>query len=626
MCGFAGEFLFAGGRADIEFARAMAACVAHRGPDERGEFISADGRCAIGFHRLAVIDPAGSHQPMSSSDGLLTVAFNGVIYNFRSLRQQMLAEGRAFHTAGDTEVLLHLYRRDGLEMLNRLDGMFAFAIYDASRRMLFLARDRLGEKPLWYAPLNDRLVFASEAKALLRHPMIDARQDMSAITAYLTSGYVPAPRSVFKALCKLPPASCLAAASTLGPVKRYWRLGTIDAPDAPREQVAAVRDAVSESVQLRLVSDVPLGALLSGGVDSSIVVGVMARGAGKTGGIRTFTAGFEDAGFDERPRAAAVAKHCGTDHTELLVQPLRPQMLDSLVEMFDEPFADSSALPSWLICRAAREHVKVALVGDGGDETFGGYDRYRAMRLARRMGPITYLATRLAGAAAGALAPHEERNWLKRVARFAKALPYPLSVQYFMHRRLFGPDELLRLLDPEFAAQVDLDSPARWFCDLYEAPEVEEEVTRAQFHDLATYLPDDLLVKSDTVSMACGLELRAPMLDHKVVELGLALPTSVKIKGRRGKFILRQAFKDMLPAKALKAPKRGFGVPLGRWLREELAGTLRETLLDDGLTKRRMFRKEALAGLISEHISGRGDHRHRLWALLVLARWLAKRG
>ena len=624
MCGFAGEFLFGPGRADVETARAMAARVAHRGPDERGEFVSKDGRCAIAFHRLAVIDPAGSHQPMTSSDGLLTVAFNGVIYNFRSLRDRLMAKGAVFRTAGDTEVLLHLYRRDGAEMLRHLEGMFAFAIYDAAQEALFLARDRLGEKPLWYASLGDRLVFASEPKALLQHPMVDARQDASAITYYLTIGYVPAPLSVFRSIRKLPPGSCMTVSDGLAPVERYWQVRLTELPNAPRDRLAAVRHAVSESVKLRLVSDVPVGALLSGGVDSSIIVATMAAAVGKTGGVRTFTAGFKDAAFDERPQAAAVASHCGSYHTELLVRPLGADLLDSLVGMFDEPFADSSALPTWLICQAAREHVKVALAGDGGDEAFGGYDRYRAVHLARRMGPITYLATRLAGAMAAAIAPHEERNRLRRLARFAAALPYPMSVQYFMHRRLFGPDELRRLLHPDFAAQVEVESPARWFCDLYESPEVDDEISRAQLHDLATYLPDDLLTKSDTVSMACGLELRAPMLDHNLVGLGVSLPASDKIRRGRGKAVLREAFQDMLPRKILNAPKRGFGVPLGRWLREDLAGPLRETLLDEGLARKRVFRKEALAGLIEEHVSGRGDHRHRLWALLVLARWLGK--
>lgn len=626
MCGFAGEFLLGPGRADPETARRMAAAVAHRGPDERGEFFSSDGRCAVAFHRLAIIDPAGSHQPMTSADGNTTVAFNGVIYNFRALRQQLAAQGAVFRTNGDTEVLLHLYARRGEKMLHDLEGMFAFAIYDAARGELFLARDRLGEKPLWYAPLTGRIIFASQAKALLRHPMLSAQPDNEAITHYLTIGYVPSDLSAFSGLKKLPPGAFLKVSDTVGPITRYWEPAGVEAPGQRGQQCQLVRETVTKAVESRLVSDVPLGVLLSGGMDSSIVAAVMAQAAGKTGGVRTFTAGFKDKAFDERSTAALMAKHIGTDHTELLIDPLRPAMLDELVDMFDEPFGDSSALATWLICRAARNHVKVVLVGDGGDEAFGGYDRYRAIKLASTMGPITYLGIRTAGAMAEVIAPHHERNMLRRLARFARALPYPYSTQYVMYRRLFGPQELRMLLDPQFAEGIDVEAPARWFCDHYEAHDTEDEAARAQTHDIYTYLPDDLLVKSDTASMSVGLEMRAPMLDHRLVELGLSLPTAAKIGTRRGKIILREAFEDMLPAKVRKAGKRGFGVPVSEWLRKDLAETLRETLLDEALARRRIFRKEAVAALIQEHEEGRADHGQRLWALLMLARWLARRG
>ena len=626
MCGFAGEFFLRAGSADPEIARRMAAAVACRGPDEGGEFLSSDGKCAMAFHRLSIIDPAGSHQPMTSADGKTTVAFNGVIYNFRSLRKQLAAQGAAFRTNGDTEVLLHLYARRGAKMLDDLEGMFAFAIYDAARGEFFLARDRLGEKPLWYAVLADRIIFASQAKALLRHPMVSAQPDKDAITYYLTMGYVPSCLSVFSGLNKLPPGMFLKVSDTVGPITRYWEPARVEVPSLRDQQRLLVRESVTQAIESRLVSDVPLGVLLSGGIDSSIVAAVVARSAGKTGGVRTFTAGFEDAAYDERSTAALMAGHVGTDHTELLIDPLRPAILDELVDMFDEPFGDSSALAAWLICRAARKYVKVVLVGDGGDEAFGGYDRYRAMQLASTVGPITYLGIRAAGAIADAVAPHKERNMLRRLARFAGALPYHHSMQYFMYRRLFGPQELRMLLDPEFTGGIDVEAPARWFCDLYEAPDTEDEAARAQTHDIHTYLPDDLLVKSDTTSMSVGLEMRAPMLDHHLVELGLSLPMAAKIGKHRGKVILREAFEDMLPARVRQAGKRGFGVPVSEWLRKDLAETLRETLLDEGLAQRRILRKQAVEALIQEHLSGRADHGQRLWALMMLARWLARRG
>jgi asparagine synthase (glutamine-hydrolysing) len=624
MCGFAGELLFApGGRADLDLARRMAQAVAHRGPDDHQAFLSDDGRCAIGFHRLAVIDPPGSRQPMTCPDRRHTVAFNGEIYNFRSLRADLQAHGAAFATAGDTEVLLHLYRRYGRDMLPHLDGMFAFILYDAASGSLLLARDRLGQKPLWYALLADRVVFASEAAAVLRHPQVDRSPSRESIAAYFSVGYIPAPQTVWQAVRKLPPASSLLISNGPAEPVRYWHL-----PGSPPSACAAdsaerIRAELGAAVAACMYADVPLGALLSGGLDSSLVVALMSQAAGRSGGVRTFTAGFEDVAYDERPAARRVAERFGTEHTELLVRPAPREQLDQLIRMYGEPFADSSALPTWLICRAAREHVTVALTGDGGDEAFGGYDRYRAMHLADTMRPPTYLAVRLTAWLAGLFAPREERSRLRRLVRFAEALPYPPAVQYFMHRRLFGPEDLPRLFTQEFAAGLDLDAPATWFCNLYEDGDFQDEVAYGQRHDLLTYLPDDLLVKTDIASMAAGLEARCPFLDHRVVALGLSLPVEMKIAHGRGKAILREAFADLLPKETLLGPKRGFGVPLGRWLREDLFGTLRETLMDPWLHRQGIFRPEALAGLLNDHFSGRDDHRHRLWALLVFARWLA---
>ena len=624
MCGFAGEFLFKSSRADLELARTMAGCLRHRGPDESGAFLSSDGRCAIGFRRLAVLDPAGSHQPMSLPGGVATVAFNGEIYNFRSLRQRLANQGAVFATRGDTEVLLHAHARLGHAMLEALDGMFAFALYDATARTLLLARDRLGQKPLWYATLSDRIVFASEAKALLAHPAVALQTAPLALTHYLSIGYVPAPHAIWSGIRKLQPGHSLSIADTAAEPVRYWQPCPAAALPPSGTVVEHVRDTLARAVEHLLVADVPIGALLSGGVDSSIVVALMAKAAGATGGVRTFTAGFDDQRYDERPIARKVASHCGTDHTELLVKPDPAAMLDPIVDMYDEPFADSSALPTSLICHAARQHVTVALTGDGGDEVFAGYDRYRAMRLGQTLGPAGYLGLRLAAAAVRPWAGHHERSPLRRLIRLTDGLLHPPAQQYFTHRHIFTSDDLYRLLSADFAAAADLDEPQRWFCDLYEDGEFDDEVTRAQHHDLLTYLPDDLLVKTDIASMAASLELRAPMLEHRVVELGLALPTSWKIRRGRGKAILRAAFADLLPREVFSQPKRGFGVPLGKWLRNELRPTLQETLLDRGFLARGIFRPEAIVGLVNDHLSGRDDHSHRLWALLVLARWLDK--
>jgi asparagine synthase (glutamine-hydrolysing) len=625
VCGFAGEYVFSGGGADAAAASAMAEVLGHRGPDEAGRYVSPDGRLAVAVRRLAVIDPPGSQQPMSSADGRCAVAFNGEIYNYRELRRALACEGAVFRTAGDTEVLLHLYRRDGADMLARLRGMFALALYERDAGLL-LARDRLGQKPLWYALLPGRLLFASEAKALLAHPAVDKSVDYDSIVLYMSMGYIAAPRTVWAGVRKLPPGCFLRVGAEPCEPRRYWAPPAVGAPGSPAEQHRRVRELLSQAVAARMVSDVPLGALLSGGVDSSIVVALMSQAAGAAGGVRTFCAGFADGEYDERPAARRVAEHCGTQHTELLVRPQPAEAVDDVVRMYDEPFADSSALPTYLICRAARGQVTVALCGDGGDEVFGGYDRYRAMHLADVMGPGRYMLTRAAGGLARLVAPHDERSGLRRLVRFADALPHPPSVQYFMYRRVFGPAELAHLFCEEFAEGVDLEAPARWFCELYERPDVDEEICRAQRHDLETYLPDDLLVKADIASMAASLELRAPMLDHDVVALGLGLPVEAKLAARSargGKKILREAFGDLLPAETLGRRKQGFGVPLGRWLREDLAASLKETLLDGWFLGLGFFRPVAVRGLINDHLCGKADHRHRLWALLVLARWLS---
>jgi len=657
LCGFAGEFVFpwhagagpAARMADVALAASMAARLTHRGPDEEAQFLSADGRCAIGFRRLAIIDPPGSHQPMSTPDGLLTVAFNGEIYNFRELRNELAADGATFRTAGDTEVILHAYRRWGREMVGRLEGMFAFVLYDAQRQELLLARDPFGQKPLWYAMLPDRVVFASEAPAVLSHRMVDRSADEVAITYYCTVGYIPGPLSAWRGLRKLPPASTLTVSGPSERPRRYWT--PQPGPPPPhsfQHAVAAFGEMLRASTAAHMYADVPLGALLSGGLDSSAVTACMCAAAGDAGGVRTFTAGFEgDSTYDERPAARQVAALLGTDHTELVVRAPAAADVDALVAMYAEPFADSSAMATWLICQAARQHVKVALTGDGGDEALGGYDRYRALHLAALLRPWQYALVRLAGMAAGTFARGGERTRLARLVRFSRALPHPHAEQYFRYRRLFGPDDLGRLLAPELLERVTADAPAEWFCGLYEAIEREggsdgpapgaaaraggwlddaDEVARAQRHDMLTYLPDDLLVKSDIASMASSLELRAPLLSTRIAAFGLGLPADWKVARRRGKLVLRRWLEGVLPGDVVTRPKRGFGVPLARWLRGELREVLVESLTDTSLYRRGILRPEGAIGLLNDHLGGRADHSHRLWALLMLARWLAGRG
>ena len=621
MCGFAGELRLGSGRADLEAVRARAARLRHRGPDQAGAAISPDGRCAIAVQRLAVLDPPRSAQPMTSADGALLLGFNGEIYNFRALREELATAGAQLRTAGDTEVLLHLWRRHGEAMLGKIEGMFAFALYDATAGRLLLARDRLGQKPLWYMQQDGYLRFASEAKALDSASNGPAEDS---VIVYCTIGYIPCPASIWADVSKLPPGHKLLVGEAEAQPEAYWTPTTTEAQAgrAPQDQARAVRDRLGEAVRARLVADVPLGVLLSGGVDSAIVTALAAEASEAP--LRTFTAGFEDTAYDERAMARQVAAHCGTDHLELLVQPRVEGALDEIVTAYDEPFADSSAIPTRRICEAARQHVTVALTGDGGDEAFAGYDRHRAIHLADTMRPPRYFLTRLLAGIVRPLAPRRERSRARRLVRFADTLLYPPPEQYFMMRRLFSPSELADLFTEEFAEGLDLQAPRHWFCELYERGDFADEVAYAQRHDLMTYLPDDLLVKADIASMAASLELRSPFLDHRVVELGLSLPAVAKVNAGGGKRILARAFGDLLPPEVFRRRKRGFGVPLAAWLRGPLRETMQETLLDRGFLGRRIVRRRAVEGLMNDHLSGRDDHAHRLWALMVLARWLAR--
>ncbi len=626
MCGFAGEFILPHApdqRASLEVVRAMAARLVHRGPDEAGEWLSPDGRCALGFRRLSVIDPAGSHQPMVSRDGQSALAYNGEIYNFRQLRDELRVGGASFYTAGDTEVLLQLCRsHEPREAMRRANGMFAFAYYDARSGSLLLGRDRVGQKPLWYAPLADRILFASEAKALLAHPLVSAEADRSVVPLYLCMGYIPAPKSAWRGILKLPPGHFSLASDRLGMPERWYSPPMGDGGDPPTDE--HLRETIAQAVADRLIADVPLGTLLSGGIDSAIVTAMAADAAGDPAGIRSFTACFEDSRYDEREQATATARRLGVTHRLLQVPVPEASTIIGLVDHCDEPFADSSVIPTWLICRETSREVTAALCGDGGDEVFGGYDRYRAMHLAQHLRPWQYGMVMLAARIIGPTAPQHNRSRRRRLVRFAEALKYPPAMQYFTYRSLIRADRLARLIQPVALEAAGTIDPVEWFCKLYEEQDAGEEAENARRMDFATYLPDDLLVKTDLASMKASLELRAPLLDHRVVEAASRLPVDEEIQGRHGKAVLRRLFADRLPPAVLKGSKRGFGVPLSDWLRGDLSPLVHELVLDTDFTDAAGLLAEAVAGIAGEHLVGRRDHSHLLWALLVLARWMQK--
>jgi asparagine synthase (glutamine-hydrolysing) len=565
--------------------------IVHRGPDHGA--VASYGRCVLGYRRLAIIDLATGDQPVESERRNVAAVFNGEIYNFRALRRELEARGHEIRGTGDSPLIPHAYEEWGLDFVARLEGMFAIALWDRGTERLVLARDRLGKKPLVYARLPDgSLAFASETKALLRLPELPRELDLAELDTFLALQYVP--RSGLRAVQKVPPASYVVFEGGSERVERYWR--PLPA-SGEGDWIERVRSEVTSAVRRRLVADVPLGVLLSGGLDSSIVVAAMAEASSDP--VRTFTIGFRDSRYDERPYARAVAERFATMHEELEVDP-EPGLLERVAEAFDEPFGDEAALPTLLVCEATRQHVTVALVGDGGDEAFGGYERYRAYELAGRVPRFAAAAGRTALLAVPA-ARREPRSTLFRARRFLDAAAQPEGERYARLVEVF-PLELRRELWTDDALA-------------HAAAGLLPHDPDLRIVDIESYLPGDLLPKADIASMAVSLELRSPFLDHHVVELGLALPPELA----RGKRALKQAFATVLPPETTERGKTGFGVPLDSWFRDELRPMAEDLLL--GGPDRGLFRRDTLERLLREHSKRRADHGHRLWCLCALELW-----
>ena len=589
----------------------MRASLVHRGPDEGSTDVF--GACALGHQRLRVLDLESGWQPVASENGEVVAVFNGELYNFRELRSQLAARGHDVRGTGDTPVIPHLYEDDGVDFVSRLEGMFALALWDRPRERLVLARDRLGKKPLHWTRLSDgTIAFASELQALLQLDAVPPELDLEALDAFLALGYVPGPRTLFRAVRKLAPAHTLVVEHGSATETPYWHAeARAEHGVSDDEWVERVRVAVEGSVRQRLAADVPLGVLLSGGIDSSIVAALTARATSEP--VRTFTVGFPDARYDERAYARAVAERYGTVHEELVVDADPASAIERLAGALGEPVGDDAVLPTHLICEQARRHVTVALTGDGGDESFAGYERYAAYRLARKVGAIP-AAARLGARVVRRLpkARTEPRSTPFRAARLLETAAAPEAERYGRLMQVFSPGERRALFAPDvepMAAATLLGAPRG------------DGIAGLQLIDLQTYLPDDLLVKADLASMAHSLELRSPLLDRHVVELGLALPDHLKQRGRTGKIALRRAFADLLPEHVARRGKAGFGVPLGRWLRGELRPLARETLLDETTRARGLFRPDGVETLLDEHDRGL-DRAQRIWCLLVLELWL----
>jgi asparagine synthase (glutamine-hydrolysing) len=634
MCGIAGKLWFDPARpADVAGVAALAAALAHRGPD--GEGLAHDGPLAFGHRRLAIVDLSErGAQPMADTYGRCLLVANGEIYNHLELRGPLAAAGHRFRSGCDSEVLLPLYlehwEREGPAFVDRLEGMYAFALWDGTARRLVLARDRTGQKPLVYAHAAEGLVFASELAALVRDPLVDRAPDWQALADYLAYKTVPHPATAYAGARKLAPGTVLVAEGGRVTLHRTWRPapGSDDAlPSTLDEAAEAVGERFTRAVRMRLMADVPVGAFLSGGLDSAAVVAEMARAV--SGPVRTFTIGFDEAAYDETADARRIARRFGTEHHEERVTPDVVSMLDGILAHHGEPFADASAIPTWWVSRLARRHVKVVLTGDGGDESFAGYDRHRALELARRLDAPWAAPARAAAAAVARGGGQGQRTARTRLLRFQEGLSLRPRRRNHLWRLALSPVRLEPLFTPE--GRRLLGTPRFYGADV----DLPLRLNEALALDVERYLPDDVLPKLDVATMAHGLEARSPFLDRALMEYAAALPGRYKLgrvplgagagglpRGRTvSKLVLRHALRRRLPADVLRGRKRGFGVPLDAWFRGPLEAPARELLLGGGARRRGLFRPEAVERLIDDHVGGRVAAHETLLTLWVLERW-----
>ena len=616
MCGIAG-FFSREGPADIGLVRKMCELIRHRGPDDDGFHF--EGPCAIGMRRLSIIDLSTGHQPISNEDGSVWVVFNGEIYNYQALRSDLVRQGHRFTTNSDTETLVHLYEQEGLDGLAKLRGMFALAIFDRRQQRLFLARDRFGKKPLYYAELPNGFFFASELKCLLAAG-VPSDIDEEALRLYFQFAYIPDPRSPFRAVRKLP-GGCWLTYNAEGGMRtgRYWRPPIPAVHPAPglTEECARrrLRELFDEAVRIRMIADVPLGAFLSGGVDSSAVVASMALTGGEP--VKTFSIGFEESAFNELSYASQVANQYRTDHHQIIVRPDSTELVSRLVRHFDEPFGDSSAIPTFIVSEFAARHVKVALSGDGGDELFGGYERFVTADRRRKLDHIPRPARRLFSWAASQL-PYSAygKNFLHMLSRDTAFERYLESnfANYYMRRELLQPEWMLPA-DGAFTASVLAD---------FLLPRDTDVLSQVLYFESTVNLPGDMLVKVDRMSMANSLEVRCPVLDQELAEYAASIPNAWKVRHGRGKQIFIEAMADRLPAALLNRPKMGFAAPISVWFRGSLRQFLRDRLMDPKFLNRGIVSPVFLERMLREHDSGRRDNQHWLWSLLMLEEWFVQ--
>ena len=610
----------------------MTDAISHRGPDDSQTWSETSYRdaygnpigVALGFRRLSIIDLEGARQPMSNEDGSVRMVFNGEIYNYQVLRRRLEGRGHTFATDGDGEPILHLYEDEGTECFQHLNGMFAIAIWDANRNRCVLARDRIGQKPLYYSVKNNQLVFGSELKSLAAVDGICEEIDPAAIDEFLTYQYIPHPGTIWKGVRKLAPGHFAIFENGELTVQRYWNFDpSVETPIDQQAACERLRELLTDSVKMRMQSDVPLGTFLSGGIDSSLITAIASQQSQTP--IRTFSIGFPVADFDETGYAAGVANHLGTQHQRFEVMPSGVDIVDKLVWHYDEPFGDSSAVPTWYLSELTKSEVTVALSGDGGDELFAGYERYRALWLSNKLQKL-FPVHKLPGLKLIQRMPDSNRrsSLLRKGKRFLEALDQPPARRYLNWLQIFPESLRASIYTDDFLATLPGDDPFDFLQSTWTHSTGRDLVTRASTADILSYLPCDLCTKVDIASMAHGLEVRQPLLDHRVVEFAASLPVHLKFRGKRGKLILQDAFGALIPKSIFTRKKMGFGIPIASWFRDELKPMVHDTLLSEDARITPFFRRESVAELVRAHENSEQNHGYRLWNLLILEKWLRR--
>lgn len=621
MCGICGIMTFSPSAVIApEELRRMNDAIFHRGPDEEGFYHHE--QIGMAMRRLSIIDLSSGQQPISNEDGTLWIVFNGEIYNYLELRAELERRGHRFKTRSDTEAIVHAYEEYGVECPSKLNGMFGFAIWDTRRRSLFLSRDRLGKKPLYYYAGRDRFIFASEMKSILQAQGVPRQISPEALDLYLTYEYVPAPHTILADLKKLPAGhSLLIKADGKTELRRYWDLHFRENGYHSAELQQGLVELLQDAVKIRLMSEVPLGAFLSGGIDSSCIVALMARAMDQP--VKTFSIGFEEGSYNELHYAREIARHYRTDHKEFILRPNALELTEKLVRHLDEPLGDFSIFPTYLVSKMAREHVTVVLSGDGGDELFAGYDAYRADRMYRAYRRLpAFVRHGLVSPAAKLLPPTEKKKGAcNKIKRFVEGTQYPEDLQH-VRWMIFLAAQEKRLLYGEALRAVDMQHGAHDFMrHHFQHADSQDEINRQLYVDIKTYLCDDIMVKVDRMSMAASLEARAPFLDYRVVEYAATIPSALKLRGKQTKWILKQAMAELLPPQIIKRGKEGFSIPIKNWLKQELRPLMLDVLSPARLKRDGFFDAAYVRRLVDEHLRGVENHSHRLWALTVFGIW-----